>query len=221
MTIRDNVQYSITFLVDQEGSQAGFARKIGTTKQAVANWVKAKNAPDIETIARIAEVYKVPLESILNGNLEIVPEKPMRQNDDHDFIVTPIVASIAAGEPMDIMEIENSFPCPTAVKSNHQNSAWFRVDGNSYTEGGLHDGMYVLVDFDLTQIIPNTPYAIQVNNRVTIKAVEELENGIKLVPKSYDPTYRPIIFDYSKNDGDEVKVLGQAVYASFPYDWEF
>lgn len=145
----------------------------------------------------------------------------LKDENSSTFIDTPIVASIAAGEPMDIMEIENSFPCPTAVKDNHPNSAWFKVDGNSYTEGGLHDGMYVLVDFDLTQIIPNTPYAIQVNDRVTIKAVEELENGIKLVPKSYDPTYRPLIFDYSKNDEDEVKVLGQAVYASFPYDWSF
>lgn len=220
MTIRDKVKNSINTLVNKEGSQAGFARKIGTTKQAVANWVKGKNAPDIETIAHIAKVYNIPLEQILHGKISIVDE-PFCQDSDQFFAEVPIVASIAAGEPMDIMEIEDSFPCPNAVKEEHPNSAWFKVDGNSYTEGGLHDGMYALVDFDMTDILPNTPYAIQVNDRVTIKAVEELANGIKLVPKSYDPTYRPIIFDYSKNGIDEVKVLGRAVYASFPFDWSF
>lgn len=210
------------FRIDRGLNQEQLASIAGVTQQSVSSWETGESTPRKSAIMKIIARYPdVTFDSFMSKENGYAVKVFDQKTKNQGFIDTPIVASIAAGEPMDIMEIEDSFPCPNAVKEEHPNSAWFKVDGNSYTEGGLHDGMYALVDFDMTDILPNTPYAIQVNDRVTIKAVEELANGIKLVPKSYDPTYRPIIFDYSKNDIDEVKVLGRAVYASFPFDWSF
>lgn len=70
MTVRDNILKSINYLVALEGSKTGFAKKVGVSKQTLNNWVSAKNAPDIETIAAISEKCDVSLSAILDGNLE-------------------------------------------------------------------------------------------------------------------------------------------------------
>ena len=70
MAIRDNVIKTVRALVEAEGSKAGFARRVGATKQAVNNWVKGENAPDIEMIACIGEAYGIPLSEILGEKVE-------------------------------------------------------------------------------------------------------------------------------------------------------
>lgn len=221
MKVREKIQRSIVLLVNREGSPSKFAKKVGSTKQAVANWVSGKNAPDIEKIAEIARVYNIPMSALLNGSIET--EKIESQDiKSNSFIDVPVLGSIAAGDPIDMMEIDDTFPCPVAVRNAHPNSGWLRIEGNSYSAGGLCNGMYALIDFDAKEIVPDKPFAVCVNGyAATIKAIEKLANGLKLIPKSYDPTYRPIVYDYNKDDTEEVTVIGQVVYASFPFDWGF
>lgn len=69
MSVRDNVCRSITALVAREESKVAFAKKTGVSKQALNNWLQGKNAPDIETVARIAQIYGISFEDILNGSL--------------------------------------------------------------------------------------------------------------------------------------------------------
>lgn len=55
----------------------------------------------------------------------------------------------------------------------------------------------------------------------TVKAVEMLEDGIRLLPNSYDPTIQPITFDYSKDEGRDVSVLGKVIWTFAPFNYRF
>ena len=54
----------------------------------------------------------------------------------------------------------------------------------------------------------------------TIKRVKKLANGYELTPHSYDPTYLPIVYDYNRNDTEEVTIIGKVVWATMPFDYE-
>ena len=48
-----------------------------------------------------------------------------------------------------------------------------------------------------------------------------LEDGIRLLPNSYDPTIQPITFDYSKDEGRDVSVLGKVIWTFAPFNYKF
>jgi repressor LexA len=218
MTVRENIQYAIITLVDKEGSPSKFAKKVGSTKQAVSNWVSGKNAPDIEKIADIADAYSVKMSDILEGGLDYEIDSISEPNPA--FINLPVLGEIAAGTPIDMMEINDEHPCPTAIAREHPNSGWLKVKGDSYNKK-LPNGCLALVDFDKTEPLENTPFAVCVNGySATIKNIKQLANGFELIPNSYDPTYTPKIYDYNKDDTEEITIIGQVVYATFPLDWE-
>ena len=46
----------------------------------------------------------------------------------------------------------------------------------------------------------------------TIKRLHMLENGIELVPDSYDPTFRPRLFDFGDGSAPPIRILGKVVW---------
>jgi repressor LexA len=48
--------------------------------------------------------------------------------------------------------------------------------------------------------------------------VRKPANGYELVPDSYDPTQRPIVFDYGEEGIDEVTIIGKVIWAAVPFD---
>lgn len=54
----------------------------------------------------------------------------------------------------------------------------------------------------------------------TIKRVHRLANGIELLPNSYDPNIRPIMFDYNVDDTPQVTIMWRVVYAVMSIDHE-
>lgn len=73
MSIRENVCKSIAVLVSREESKVAFANKIGVSKQTLNNWLQGKNAPDIETVAKVSQFYGVSFEGILKGDVSDNP----------------------------------------------------------------------------------------------------------------------------------------------------
>ena len=97
MSIRDSVLQSLQALIDQEGSKAAFAKKIGVSRAAVTNWTSGINAPDIETIAVISRVYGVPLSAMLEGK---VGKQKKSVAENQSWVEVPLYGSIAAGKPI-------------------------------------------------------------------------------------------------------------------------
>lgn len=219
MSVRENVWDSIDYLISQEKSAAEFGRKIGVSRSQVGNWTARRNAPDIELINTIAKTYKVKLSDILNGN---VGKETAVVDVQTQFEDVPVYGDIAAGIPMDMYPIDSLHPCPTYIRERHPNGGWLRVNGDSYTKGGLPDGIYAYVDFDMTTIVPNEPFAVCVNgDTATVKAIEKDGNKIILKPNSYNPVHKPIVLDYSLDGTPPAHVMGQIVYAAYPFNFEF
>ena len=75
MSVRENVCKSIAVLVSREESKVAFANKIGVSKQTLNNWLQGKNAPDIETVAKVSQLYGVSFEGILKGDVSDNPSE--------------------------------------------------------------------------------------------------------------------------------------------------
>lgn len=53
---------------DQKLTQEMLATRLNVTRQAVSNWESGKSLPDIETLAMLAEILGVTVESIIYGS---------------------------------------------------------------------------------------------------------------------------------------------------------
>lgn len=59
---------------NNEMSQEAFAEVLNVTRQTVSNWENSKNYPDIETLIRISDVFKISLDILLKGDKEMIKD---------------------------------------------------------------------------------------------------------------------------------------------------
>lgn len=138
-----------------------------------------------------------------------------------DFVDVPLYGSIAAGTPIEMIEVDGTHPVPSKVCDRYPNAFLLKVEGDSMNRV-LPDGCYALVDPCETVEDNGKPYAVCVNGYdATIKRVRKLNNGFELVPDSTDPTYTPKTYNYNEPGTETVTVIGEVVYYVLPFDWGF
>lgn len=223
-TVRENVKKSVRTLVDIVGSNKEFAEKIGVSKQAVSNWTRGSQAPDIEIIAQIAKTYGVRLSDILDGTID---KNAINHSAEYDheacqgFSEVPIYGSIAAGTPIEMIPVDDFHQIPSEMHSRYPNAFLLRVSGESMNHI-LPNGSYALIDPREEVVKDNDPYAVCINGYdATIKRVKKLENGFQLVPDSTDPTFPVQTFNYNEPGTDEITVIGKVVWHVIPFDWAY
>lgn len=136
-------------------------------------------------------------------------------------IDVPLYGSIAAGEPIEMVEVEDYRPIPVEVNAKYPNAFLLKVDGESMNRI-LPNGCYALVDPCDEVLHDGKPYAVCVNGYdATIKRVRKLNNGFELIPDSNDPTYEKATYNFNDPQTDPVTVIGEVVYYVLPYDWGF
>lgn len=65
--IRERLQCNIISLLKEKNiSQKKFAELLGVSQAAVTNWVKGKNSPDIELVAKMCEIFDVNFSELVN-----------------------------------------------------------------------------------------------------------------------------------------------------------
>lgn len=199
--------------VDQVGEAVG---KSGKT---ISAWEVGRGQPDADELLKLCLLFDAKISDFYAAP-EVEYSVITMDEPRLDFINLPVLGEIAAGTPIDMLEIDAEHPCPTAIAEKHPNSGWLKVKGDSYNKK-IPNGCLALVDFDLKEPQEHTPFAVCVNGySATIKNIKQLANGFELIPNSYDPTYTPTIYDYNKDDTELITIIGQVVYASFPLDWE-
>lgn len=193
----------------------------GVPLGTLRRWEQGVNEPDVESIIQLASLYGVTTDTLLGSKYAQEISSIKKPGYKYAFIDIPVMGEIAAGTPIDMTEIIDSHPCPKEIADKHPNSGWLRVEGDSYNKS-IPNGCLALVDFDMKEPNEHSPFAVCVNGyKATIKRVKRLANGYELIPNSYDPTYLPMIYDYNKDDTEQITIIGQVVYAAFPFDWTF
>lgn len=216
--VRETVRNNLRTLVNYEQSPKAFAEKIGVTKQSVNNWINGSNAPDIELIAKIANIYGIPLSAILEGDLSKRSLKPASSTTE--WVEVPLYGSIAAGTPIEMEKVENTFVIPSQIRKRYPDAFLLKVEGESMNKK-LPNGSYALID-PTDEVIDGNAYAVCVNGYdATIKRVNKLENGFELLPDSTDPTIKGRIYDYGVDGTETITVIGEVVWCVYPFDYDF
>lgn len=141
----ENVQQKIIALSNTKEVLRLLRTKLEQPKQAVYNWMKGSNAPDIERIAKIASVYNLRLSDFLNPDHDSHIDS-RREN----WIEIPFYGSIAAGTPIEMINAEDTYLVPSKIVNEHPGHRLgvLQIKGNSFNAGGIYDGFFVVVDFD-------------------------------------------------------------------------
>lgn len=208
MGIREN----IVKLRNQNGlTQEELARIAGVSRGAVSQWEGGFSEPRMGAIERMAQHFGIPKSALIEDNGLASPD---------GYTSVPLLGSIAAGEPIDMESAEGSFPVPSKIHARYPDAFLLRVEGDSMNRR-VPDGCLVLVDPDDRRPDGRGAFAVCVNGyAATIKRVRRLANGYELVPDSYDPTQRSLVFDYGVDGTEEVTIIGRVVWATMPFDYE-
>lgn len=84
MKARELICESIRKIASTEQSTSAFAQKIGTSNQAVHNWIIGRSAPDIDKLADICVAYNVSLSDVFRG-------EPFPSHDAEDGMEVELV----------------------------------------------------------------------------------------------------------------------------------
>lgn len=137
------------------------------------------------------------------------------------FVNVPLVGSIAAGQPLEMLSTTDWHPIPPDVADMYPKAFLLRVRGESMNRV-LPNGCFALVDPCSEVLEQGDPYVVAIDNTdATVKRVRVLNNGIELLPDSNDPTFKPLLFDYSVDKATSIRIVGRVVWFCVPKDWRF
>lgn len=144
----------------------------------------------------------------------------LKSETRHDaWVSVPLYGSIAAGTPIEMLTVEDTFVIPRDIEARYPESFLLKVVGESMNRV-IPNGSYALIN-PTEQTVDGKAYAVCVNGfDATIKRVRTLANGIELYPDSTDPTIKPMVFDYADPDVETVTVIGEVVWYVVPFDYE-
>lgn len=201
---------------DVYGSVPKFAEAVGIPTSTIYTVLRrGVNAGSVSTVLPVLAALGIDSNWIIKNRLIEVGKS------GSEFVDVPLLGSIAAGTPMEMVETEDTHPVPTKVMEQYPDAFLLTVRGQSMNRI-LPDGCYALVDPCDDVERDNQPHAVCVNGYdATIKRVHKLANGFELVPDSTDPTYKAKVYDYGEQGTEEITVIGRVVYHVLPFDWSY
>lgn len=212
---------------ENDYSQQQVADKVKISDSSYQNYEYGKRDIPGDVLKRFAALYGVTVDFLLG--LSPYRNGAKVVSDDSLFVDVPIYGAIAAGTPIEMIEIEDTFPISRSLIErlggiNEDGEIVFfllKVEGESMNRI-LPNGSYALIDPCDDVDRDNQPYAVCVNGyNAAVKRVRKLANGFELVPDSTDPTYKPKVYDYGEEGTEQITVIGRVVYHVLPFDWRY
>lgn len=201
-------------------SQQSVASKIGVSDSAYQNYEYGQRDIPGAVLQALANLFDTSVDYILG--ISPIRNKTIRATGlATDYIEVPLYGAIAAGKPIEMTEIDGTFPIPAQKHEQYPDAFLLRVEGESMNRV-LPNGSYALVDPCSDVDRDGQPYAVCVNGYdATIKRVRKLNNGFELAPDSTDPTFKPTVYDYGVEGTETITPIGRVVYYVLPFDWDF
>jgi repressor LexA len=189
---------NIRYLRKQAGySQEQLARKLDVKQSSVCLWEKGKTNPETETLAKLAQVFSVPLDFFLS-------DEPRRELDSIRInrAAVPILGSIACGQRITPDTTPEGYAdLPDGIRADFA----LRCKGDSM-EPTFIDGDLVLIR-QQPEVEPGQIAAVNIAGETTLKHVYPQKEGILLVADN--PQYPPILASVSSDE--EIIIHGLAV----------
>lgn len=117
--------------------------------------------------------------------------KDARQNQERDFIEIPLLGMIAAGEPIEAIEIPETVSVPKDLTLGQGRHYALKVKGDSMQDAGIFDSDTVIVREQPVVDNGEIGVAIVNGNEATLKRIYKEKNGVRLQPANKN--YKPIL----------------------------
>lgn len=187
---------------DRDIDAPKLASMIDVEKQAVYSWVKMRSFPSTNNIQKLIDVLHVTSDDLLAIGGSVT----------HGLELVPLYGSVAAGVPIEMLHVDDMKEAPSKYMNDDADCFMVRVRGNSMNRI-VHDGELALISPKHHEMNEHDVFLVSVNgDDATIKHIHKLENGIELVPDSYDPTYRSRIIDFGDGTDQAFKIIGKVVW---------
>lgn len=196
-------------------SQEQLAEIAGVTNTAVSSWERGVSEPRMGAVQRIADYFGIDNSNIINRDGMRSPS-----SERTGFVSTPLYGAIAAGDPLEMINSDDSHPVPSEMVRKHPRAFLLTVKGSSMDKV-VPNGAYALIDPD-ADVFDGDPVAVNINGfDATLKRYYKLTNGVLLKPDSSDPTHKEYLIDFSSPNAENVRVLGKLVWYAIPFDFKF
>lgn len=165
-------------------TQAGLARELGNTQQAVGKWETGRSSPDPITLRRLSEYFGVSVDSLLGVGAGIGQTQPYLPED----ILVPVVGTVRAG--YGALAFEEDLGSEPAGVRDPESYFYLVVKGDSM-EPRIRDGDLALVrrqpvleDGDLGVIVYG-------DGEGTLKKFHKKGSAVMLQP--FNPAYDTVV----------------------------
>lgn len=192
-------------------SQERFAEVIGTSQTTVSAWECGESIPRKSNVDKmLAALPDLQFDDVMSEERGFANK--VNGFKSRGFVPVPLHGRVAAGIPIEMLEVDDMSEAPSRYVDDDPQAFMVRVVGDSMNRH-IHDGEYALVSPKYTEPNDRDMFLVTVNGYdATIKHVRRLANGIELLPDSYDPTYRPQVYDFNEDDTPTIKILGKVVW---------
>ena len=192
-------------------SQERFAEVIGTSQTTVSAWECGESIPRKSNVDKmLAALPDLQFDDVMSEERGFANK--VNGFKSRGFVPVPLHGRVAAGIPIEMLEVDDMSEAPSRYVDDDPQAFMVRVVGDSMNRY-IHDGEYALVSPKYTEPNDRDMFLVTVNGYdATIKRVRRLANGIELLPDSYDPTYRPQVYDFNEMDTPDIKILGKIVW---------
>lgn len=201
-------------------SQPKAADALGVSLSGYQNYEYGKRDIPGDVLIAMSGLYGVTVDYILGFSPYRNKQEQLRAMSDA-FIERPLFGSIAAGTPLEMLPVDDTYPAPKPIVDMYPDGFWLKIASNSMDEL-FPVGALVYVHPKKEVDVNGKPWALNVNGYdATVKIVDKLENGYRLSPRSSDPTYKSKVYDYTVPGTDRISPIGEIVYDMKPFNWSY
>lgn len=210
MGIPENID---ALMAEYDIPASSIARAAGVTEASVSDWRRKGAIPRRKNLEKLCEYYAISLDDILSDENGLAAKAHGRtESSSKEVAVVPLYGSVAAGVEIEMLKVDDHKFVPAQFLRDDSDIYMVRVRGNSMSRV-IQDGELALVSPKYTEPNEHDIFLVTVNgDDATIKRLHMLENGVELLPDSYDPTYRPRVLDFGNDDTPEFRILGKVVW---------
>lgn len=195
-------------------SQKELGEIAGVSDKAVSTWETGLKEPRMGAIQKIADHF-----GILKSDI-IEDAKIHRKELCGDSVQMPLLGSIAAGVPLEMVPVKEMINVPREVAEMYPNAFLVQVTGDSMNKIIPSNALALI---DPTQEVRNGDIAaVSVNGYdATLKRFYKFQNGITLEPESYNPANKTQFYDSNDHEFNPIHIKGKLVWYMAPLDIKF